>query len=300
MAWLNDNYLYRRQLSLVSPTDVPVGHPVTVEVPPVLLDNGKAREDLEDLEIVFEDADGEMIVLGRLALWKKEGVMGGLGANDEGEAFTAGGEGATFFSYFAFGGEDASGVAAIEVETDQLVFSLPQPLLAGVEDRSYFLYYGNPDLTEQESRPAASPPEWPITSSHDEGSITYTRPGEHWVAGEATTVHARANLRFFGSKVRIISKVKPQGGVMEVQLDGQDWQSVDLFSPVEQTEAVFVVEDLSHELHELRIRVSAEKNPLSRGDEVNVERVEYAIPIEVLDQGEEVADLVWASFTGGM
>lgn len=255
MAWWHNDYLYRRKISIQAPPeDVPSGHPVTVVVGKVISTNSKVREDLQDLEVVYNDID---------KLYRE--------------------------------------VVTLESGDFEISFNLQEDIAASATSLGkYYVYYGNPDLANAEALLTGSITQWPVSLLHSDDKIAYTRPGEHWEEGISVEEGARITFRIWGTRFRLISEVGPDKAIMEVQIDGGDWEDVDLFSPTAAEEAVYEKDGLSTAFeHEIRIRVSGRRNESSLGDEVNLKRVEYYKAIVNTDQGEEVTTLPWASITGG-
>lgn len=257
--WLQDEYIYRRNLSMVSPTTVPAGHPATVKLAKSLFTQGKTRPDYEDIEVVYvtDDATPVLQVVDRIV---------------EDNALTI-----------------------------DVTFNLQEGMITGEEvNERYYVYYGNLNLTNQIARPSQLIESWPVTIAHDDGIITYTRPGEHWEDGRSNTPRARANLVFYGTQVRLVSEVGFYQALLEAQVDNSDWETVDLFSTTPEVKTVYEKFDLDPETkHELTLRVVGDSNLNSLGDSVNIVSVDYRKPVIITDLGEQVNDLVWSSSVGG-
>jgi len=283
MAWWNESYFYRRHVSITAPPEpVPSSHIVTCVLDRVLLDNNKVRSDFEDIEVIYENAEGDSLQLYRL----------------------------------------------VDMEEDEIhvTFQVIEDLDAdeAVTGR-YKIYYGNPDLINTEQRlqpllpsetlfpdetlyPADAINPWPVgvgaTDTSGEGGyghLTYTRPGEHWQEGVSSTRYARASLLIYATAFRIVSTVNREQAIMEVQIDGGDWQDVDLYSEEEiEYQSVFEADGLDPDvIHEVRIRVSGRSNIASLGDTINLRGIEYVKPVKANDAGEEVNEVEWSSYVGG-
>lgn len=129
--------------------------------------------------------------------------------------------------------------------------------------------------------------------------INYTRPGEHWRHGVSNVDNARATVLLYAHHFRIMSEVGRDKAIMEVQVDGSEWEDVDLYSDIEEIRPVYEKYDLSADLHEVRVRVSGRSRESSIGDEVNIHSFEYFKSAQALDTGEEVIALFWKTSLGG-
>lgn len=269
MWWL-DEYIYRRELSLRAPEheSVPSFHPVEVHLDWVLFDNGKLRTDFADVEVVFH-SDDESTHLYR----EVEALESGL------------------------------------VVRFQLVAGLTE---GTISDGEYYVYYGNLDVenvpnrpdyvtigvTDDEEKPLRGA--WPISLTHNDSLIAYTRPGEHWREGVSSHPLARATTQIYCNKFRIMSEVGLEYGMMEVQVDGGAWEEVNLYRRTPGIIAVYELDGLDpNELHEIRIRVMGQMSPQSLDSKVNVKSIEYSKPVISSDVGEQVNDLMWSSSLGG-
>lgn len=266
MIWWSSSHIYRRKLALAaSYVHIEEGYPATAILPSTMISNGKVRGDFEDIEVIYlkqvENVPDEYIRLPREITQLEDGSI-------------------------------------------QVIFPTQSriELLTNV-DELYRVYYGDLDLLAGLAvRDVFDPPldHWPTKVDHNDGPITYTRPGEHWQEGISSTRGARATFMGYTSQLRLISVTGTDKGVLEVQIDGSDWQLIDLFSDIEEEKVIFEAVDLDPiTIHEVRMRVSGERNPKSSSDQVNIARVEYAKPVIVEDVGEEANDIGWSSATGG-
>jgi hypothetical protein len=271
--WWLSQYLYRRQLRIVAPfdEDVAAGHPVRVNLPSILIKNRKVRSDLEDLEVVY--VEGASIThLGRAVLLHSDNTI-------------------------------------------DVFFNLVKGMDAGdFVEGEYYIYYGNLFLEAQPIRPTIVPDDvifpslelteqydfnnWPAQLQFDSPRVSYTRPGEHWRDGRSTVPNSRVNILLNAFSLRIISEVGPDQGILEVQIDGQPWEEVDLFSPIVEVKPVYTTYGLSSSLHELVLRSSGRSNPSSFGEEVNLQEIEYYKSVIGFDMGENVVSLFWKTAAG--
>lgn len=89
---------------------------------------------------------------------------------------------------------------------------------------------------------------------------------------------AAATFRFEGNQVRLLGTVSPAGGWADAFVDGtQEPTVVEFWNPSTRSQQpIFIKKGLTNGSHELRIAVRDEKNPLSRGTEVNVDAAQYS------------------------
>jgi hypothetical protein len=261
VAWWNSEYPFRHSIKLDAITaDVfPAGHPITLVMPRAkLVDTGKLRSDLEDLEVVYYNAQSatpSYTVLGREAVTVDQNI--------------------------------------------EITFNVVSSFSGVIQDR-YFVHYGNPLLEDQPARPSIVVPTWPVAVTSAGVGVSYTRPGEHWKNGASSTKDAVATFVFHGSKVRLISKKNPNAGVALVSVDGGAWEQASMYSPTEVTTEVYSKTGLEAGQHDIRVRVSNYKDPMSGGKEINVVRFEYRRTLTATDTGEELdPTLFWQSYTVG-
>lgn len=167
----------------------------------------------------------------------------------------------------------------------------------------YYIYYGNQGLIDQPVQLTYEPIEWPVVLAYDDGRITYTRPGEHWEGPLAVEDEAKATLRFYGSRIRIMSDIGPQYGQAIVQIDDGEWEIVDLYNPVEvENQEVFTTSGLSSmSTHTIRFKRSGFKSPMASGFEVNLQEIQYLrfnTVANVMEEADET--LMWGSAIGGV
>lgn len=140
---------------------------------------------------------------------------------------------------------------------------------------------------------------WPVVISNTADRISYTRPGEHWQGGSSNTDNARATVLLYARHVRIMSDTGRNRGIMEVQIDGAEWEDVDLYSDIPGVASVFEAYDLSDDLHELRVRVAGRSNESATETTVNIAALEYFKSLRPTDAGEDVVGLFWKTSFGG-
>lgn len=167
---------------------------------------------------------------------------------------------------------------------------------------TYYIYYGNPKLLNTPEQIEYFPPDWPVQYSHDSGKLTYTRPGQHWEDGIALENDAKATLKFYGSKVRVVADIGPQYGIAEIQIDDGEWQQVDQYYPEElEAEEIFTQTNLSIDYHYIRIRRSGRKNAAATDYLINIKSIDYQRHNNVANVGEEADEsLMWGSVIGGV
>lgn len=167
-----------------------------------------------------------------------------------------------------------------------------------VNFEDYHIYYGSSiGLTQ----PSYVTNDWPVSIDEDNSRVSYTRPGEDWVNGISTSRRAKANFAFNGTKVRLIGNRGSNYGFAEIQLDLNDWITVDLYSPQFQANVIlYQVSYLNPGDHALRIKATGSQNAGANDNKINIVRFDYMKNIEVIDLGEEVDDFTWSSSLGGM
>lgn len=165
----------------------------------------------------------------------------------------------------------------------------------------YFLYYGKKSTNIGMTRQYVYDP-YPLVVQKDDAGITYTKPDTHWVDGEAQIIGAKATFAFYGDQIKVYANTGDNYGIVEVQIDDEEWSLVDLFSSVDQSAmAVYSREGLSSGKHVLRYRVSGEKNSSSSSVRINLDSITYRKKIEAESNIEEVDNrLVWTSVFGGL
>lgn len=184
---------------------------------------------------------------------------------------------------------------------------------------SYFVYYGNLELTDSPRRYVVFPGEneppatvtfpnsdyvlgeyeenhYPLSVDPDSGRISFTRPGQDWSSGFSTTKDARATFRFRGTAVRVVSDTGPQMGKLEARINSNPWEVVDLFSSVDAEDVVVYEKEIEYEgPTELQLQVQTHEKL------VNIRSVDFRKYVIVSDVIEEIDDsLVWSTFTGGV
>lgn len=162
-----------------------------------------------------------------------------------------------------------------------------------------FVYYGNPRLTDAISRPSYTLDEWPLTATYESKYVTYTR---EWVDGVSDTPREKAVFVFYGPHARVKCMVGPEEGIVEFQVDNDPWVSVDLYDHVTASEQiVFTTEELDAGRHQLRVRVTGQKNPTSTSTRVRIREFNYRNHSTWVDIKEEHDEtLLWGGSMVGV
>ena len=185
----------------------------------------------------------------------------------------------------------------------RITFPLPQDMDADeVWQPRLYVYYGNPYLVSTETRPTYSDASWFNTGAYDDSSVSYTNPGVDWDAGTAYRTHAKATFTFWGPRARVLANTGTDQGIMEVSVDGGEWEEVDLYSDPDVDDAVvFTTDELSnYDRHKIRLRVSGKKNPSSLTTQINIAGFEWDNHATAIDiEEEQYAKLLWSGFNKG-
>jgi len=85
-------------------------------------------------------------------------------------------------------------------------------------------------------------------------------------------------FQFFGNQVRLLGIVGPDGGWADAFMDGEKLTTlVECWNPtVRHEQPIFLKNGLTNGLHELKIMVRGEKNPLARGSRIAIESAQYS------------------------
>jgi hypothetical protein len=164
---------------------------------------------------------------------------------------------------------------------------------------SYYIYYGNRDLSGAPTRPDFEENLWSVIRSYDDPNFAYTRPGEHWNDGLSSSFGAIATIRTYGERLRLKASIGGNRGIVEISIDDADWEDIDLYSVTTENDYVFSTTSLANGKHRVRFRVTGRANPGSIGVIVGLVQVEYTTPITIEDGGEEIYDFDWASVMSG-
>jgi len=99
-----------------------------------------------------------------------------------------------------------------------------------------------------------------------------------WVGGRSSAAGAEATFQFTGNQVRLIGAVEPEGGLADVYLDGvKQLVGVDCWCPERRSgQVLYYRNGLANGTHTLRLVVRGAENPLSEGQEVCVEGVQWS------------------------
>jgi hypothetical protein len=94
----------------------------------------------------------------------------------------------------------------------------------------------------------------------------------------ATQAGASASYTFVGNQVRLVGSVSETGGRAEVYIDGsKQLVPIDCYSPASRRRQIlYYANGLSNARHTLKIVVEGTHNPLSTGDQVFVDGVQYS------------------------
>lgn len=180
-------------------------------------------------------------------------------------------------------------------------FNLVEALLSNEITTRYYIYYGNLALLNQPTRGGYISGEWPLFVLPSSPEISYTQSGNLWRDGYSETRYAKAYFGFYGPQVRFYAAIGPNYGIAEVQIDSGNWIPVDLYNALElPSRIVYTHSGLSEGRHELRIRVSGNKNPNSNGTGVRLTGIGYrkhSIAEDVRE--EQYATFMWGGGMGG-
>lgn len=162
-----------------------------------------------------------------------------------------------------------------------------------------FVYYGNPRLTDSPDRPSYVLDEWPLTAERDSKYVTYTK---YWDDGVSDVPREKAVFVFYGPHARVHCMVGPDEGIAEFQVDNGPWTSVDLYSHLAaQQQIVFTTEELGEGRHQLRTRVTGQKNASSNGTRVRIMEYNYRNHSTWIDIKEEHDEtLLWGGSMVGV
>lgn len=191
-------------------------------------------------------------------------------------------------------------VLAREITDESINFYLHEPLEKGEEvEERYWIYYGNRELDAAPDRPEFDEDLWSTVRPYSDINFSFTRPGDHWEDGISNTPGAVATIRTYGKYLRVKSYTDINRGILEISIDGEDWEDIDLFSVTSGEDYVYETDELDEGRHRVRLRVSGRANPGSTGTKVNIVQVEYQAPVTVEDMGEEIYNFDWSSLMGG-
>lgn len=251
-VWWNSSYSCRRNTRIQAPPDgLPQYHPVSVFIPRDIYDNGKVQSDFKDLEVLY-------LVSEIPDVWRRlPRVI-----------------------------ERVSGYYRVR-------FLVQEELDPNQKIEKYYIYYSNPfkDTSYSVGNPyvyTIDELDWPLEVLNSSGLISYTRPGEHWNAGESDTANAKAAFQFFGPQVKVIMDKGPSFGIVEIQVDSGPWEKVDLYnSTLLENNNVFSAVQLSSGEHTIRVKVTGQKNPASSSANVKLRSFRFKKHSVALDLREE-------------
>jgi hypothetical protein len=89
------------------------------------------------------------------------------------------------------------------------------------------------------------------------------------------------SFQFSGNQVRLLGVVGPDGGWADAFVDGVKQPTlIECWNPtVRHQQPIFLKNGLTNGLHELKIVVRGEKNPLARGAQIGIESAQYSAAI---------------------
>jgi hypothetical protein len=254
--WWNSSYSCRRNTAITAPPDgLSKNHPISIFIPRDIYDNGKVQADtasnFKDLEVLY-------LVSEIPDVWRRLPRVV----------------------------ERVSGYYRVR-------FLLQEDLAGNSVTNEYYIYYSNPFKTTDYSTGSPytyniSELDWPLEVLFSNGLISYTRPGEHWNAGESTTAEAKAAFQFYGPQIRVIMDKGPSFGIVEVQVDSNAWEKVDLYnSTLSENAIVFSKAQLGEGSHTIRVKVTGQKNPASSSANVKLRSFQLKKHSVALDLKEE-------------
>ena len=108
-----------------------------------------------------------------------------------------------------------------------------------------------------------------------ENQITYTgnwqsTNNDHW----SDEIGATYSLNFYGNRIKVYGPGDPAHGIMAVSIDGGAETMVDTYAPERQSGVLYDSGLISLGSHVLTVRVTGEKNDLSSGSYVDVQKIE--------------------------
>jgi hypothetical protein len=238
--WWNSAYSVRRNLEIVAPPDgLPKYHPITAYISKDAYSQGKLQSDLKDLEVLY-------LVSTVPDVWLRlPRVIDNVS------------------NYY------------------RIRFLLQSELDEDEASNDYFIYYSNPfrDTVYSLGSPyvyTSSELDWPLEVVYSNSLISYTKPGEHWSAGQSSISDAKASFQFYGPQVRVVMDKGPAFGIIEIQIDSEPWQKIDLYNQtLLESSIVFSTSQLSDGLHQIRIKVLGQKNPASSSTNVKLKSIQF-------------------------
>jgi len=92
---------------------------------------------------------------------------------------------------------------------------------------------------------------------------------------------ASVGYKFTGNQLRLIGSVGPEGGLADVFIDGvHQLVSIDFHNPLEMSkQVVYYINGLSDGLHEIEIVAQGKRNPVSTGQNIYIDGLQYSAAI---------------------
>ena len=250
-SWWNTSYSIRRNINIIneSTQTIVAGNPISL-----ILDNSKLnrlnkiREDFDDIEILFWDY--------KLAT----------------PAWTV-----------------LARETSYDSETDELtvIFNLVYDIQTQ-DILNYFIYYANPSLKNQSTRPEYESVTYARTALPGSG-IMLSRPTEDWSEGTSLKINARAAFTFYGTNAVIFFDAGNDKGIVELSVDDGPFEYIDLYSNIHLSITHTLELDVGK--HYVRFRVTGDKNPSSSGWTVDIVGIDYSEYISATQGIEEIFSL---------
>lgn len=258
-------WIYRRNVDITAPpTGMPKNHPIELQISKSVLKQNKMRDDFEDIVVarLVTDTPEEWQVL----------------SHDVVNVYTD-----TFFT--------VRFPLAVAMDEDE------------VSTSEYYVYYGNKELLNMPRVRPYTYVDYPMSILPIADGVTYTNPEVDWTSeGVSDAYYAKATYRFYGPQIKIFSDIDQEYGIMEVQIDNDDWVDVDLFSHYATPNwEVYEARGLDEGVHTLRIRVSGAAHPSATSTTINFTEIQFkkhSVGVNVEEQANR--KLGWDSVIGGI
>lgn len=153
----------------------------------------------------------------------------------------------------------------------------------------YYIYMANSSLYNTPTVAAYVPADYVIDTSATSGvGLSFTKPTEDWIEGLSTVAGAKATFTFFGINARLVVEKGPNRGILELILDNGQSILIDCYSSVTGQQVVYTTSGLSLARHNVRMRVTGDKNSASTDIHVKIVKFEYSKYVLGVDLGEEL------------
>lgn len=263
MEWWNDKFFFRKNLTILPIENQPidVGHPITVVLNwRSMIDANKVRTNFEDIAIIRQ-----------------------------------------FF--LEDGEEDLEEVdRRVEIVDDEVIITFnTEYQIVDEPNNEYYIYYGNTLLRDYVPANAHVNSDYVISVSYNNiaPTLTFSKPGEDWVAGRSEESGARAALNFEGVHARIVMEGGPDRGIYEIRVNDGEPFTVDTYN-TQYTDIITTIDDyLTKGFNAIRIRVLGSKNPSSSSNMIIVKSFDYSNYIEAFLNEEEILTK-WSPINGSM